>query len=170
MFARSVACATVVLLSSTALAGAAPTPLPGGANQVKAQSGVLGQTVWNGAVRLTLSEFRDATPDETAAVVPSAGRKVVVFVMKIRNGQHDPFIDLIEYTLADKDDVAVSVPTMAYTHANLNILQGAAQVQKAEVTVDQDFVPVKLIAQCVTCGSHSQFKTVRFSLPAPAAQ
>ncbi len=58
---KSTAAIIAALISSTALAGATPTPLPGGANQVKAQSGVLGKTVWNGAVRLTLSEFRDAT-------------------------------------------------------------------------------------------------------------
>jgi hypothetical protein len=156
-----VASVLLTLLTTTA-AGAAPTPLPGGANEVSAQSGVLGRAVWNGAVRMTLVYLRDATPEEAATNPPLAGKKDMAYEVKFRNGLHDDFVDLVEYTLADKDDVTVAVPPIA----ELKILQGAAAVQKGVVAVDTDFVPVKLIAQCVTCPAHSPFKTVRFTIPA----
>jgi hypothetical protein len=158
--------ALLATLLSTAVADATPTPLPGGANQMKAQSGTVGKVVWNGAVRMTLVYLRDATPDETAASPPSPGKKNIVFEMKLRNGLNQNFQELVEYTLADKDDVTVSVPTYLYTNAALNILQGGAAVQKASFPVDADFVPVKMIAVCATCSNRSPFKTVRFSIPA----
>ncbi len=152
------------LVLTTGVAQSAPTPLPGGANQVKAVSGTVGQPVWNGALRITLVDVRDATPEETAKFLPNADQKVLVFDVTLRNGTNDNFIDLIEYTFADKDDVAVHVPTSTYTHANLNIQQGAAEKQKGTFAVDKDFVPVKLLVQCTTCGAKSPFKPVRITL------
>jgi hypothetical protein len=83
----------------------------------------------------------------------------------LRNGAHTEFIDLLQYTLADKDDVAVEIPTNALKNANIHILQGAAGRQTGAVVVDKDFVPVKLIVQCLTCGDHSGFRPVRITLP-----
>jgi hypothetical protein len=84
----------------------------------------------------------------------------------LRNGVHEEFIDLLQYTLADKDDVSVEIPSNALKNANIHILQGAAGRQTGAVLVDKDFVPVKLIVQCLTCGSHSAFRPVRFTIPA----
>jgi hypothetical protein len=83
----------------------------------------------------------------------------------LKNGSHDEFTDLISYTLADKDAVSVDIPTNALLHANLHILQGGAERQSELFLVDKDFVPTKLIVQCVTCGSHSGFRAIRFTLP-----
>lgn len=146
---------------------AAPTPVPGGANQVSALSGTVGQTVFNGALRINVSVVRAATPDEVAKFLPTAGQKVLAFTVLLRNGTASNFIDLVEYTFADKDDVSVDVPTADYTHANLNIQQGAAQKQDGVFAVDKDFVPTKVIVKCVTCGAKSPFKTVRVSIPNP---
>lgn len=159
------AAAIVAALATTAAASAAPTPIPGGANQVKAVSGTVGRTIWNGAVRITISDVREATAEEAAKILPNPGQKVLTFTAVIRNGTTSPFIDLIEYTFADKDDVAVQVPTADYTHANLNILQGAAQKQVAFFPVDKDFVPAKILVVCTTCNAKSPFKPVRITIP-----
>jgi hypothetical protein len=106
----------------SAAVDAAPTPVPGGANQVSAISGTFGQTIFNGVLRVNVSEVRAATP--------------------------------------------VDVPTADYTHANLNIQQGAAQRQVGVFAVDKDFVPTKLIVKCVTCGAKT-FRTLRISIPHP---
>jgi hypothetical protein len=148
-------------------AHAAPTPIPGGANQVSAISGTVGQTVFNGVLRINVSTVRAATPDEIAKVLPNPGQKVLAFSVLLRNGTPRDFIDLVEYTFADKDDIAVSVPTADYTNANLHIQQGAAAKQDALVPVDKDFVPTKLIVKCTTCGAKSAFRTVRVSIPNP---
>jgi hypothetical protein len=85
----------------------------------------------------------------------------------LHNGAHDTFIDLLNYTLADADAVAVDIPSHEISHINPNILQGAALKQTALFLVDKDFVPVKLIVTCATCGSRSAFRPVRFTVPAP---
>jgi len=148
-------------------AGAAPTPVPGGANQVSAISGTVGQTIFNGVLRINVSNVRAATPDEIAKFLPNPTQKVLAFSVLLRNGTTSNFIDLVEYTFADKDDISVDVPTADYSHANLNIQQGAAQRQDGVFAVDKDFVPTKLIVKCVTCGAKTAFRTVRISIPNP---
>jgi hypothetical protein len=155
-------------------ASAAPTPVPGGANGVSAVSGKLGETVFNGVLRIKIVALREATDADHAELAarssdltPSADKKVLIMQSLLRNGVNDEFIDLLQYTLADKDDVSVEIPTNALKNANIHILQGAAGRQTGAVLVDKDFVPVKLIVQCLTCGSHSRFRPVRFTIPAP---
>jgi hypothetical protein len=147
--------------------GAAPTPVPGGANQVTALSGTVGQTIFNGVLRINVTTVRVATPEEAAKVLPNPGQKVLAFSVLLRNGTPRDFIDLVEYTFADKDDISVNVPTASYTHANLPIQQGAAEKQDGLFPVDKDFVPTKLIVKCTTCGANSAFRTVRLSIPNP---
>lgn len=146
-------------------ADAAPTPIPGGANQVQAISGTVGQTIFNGVLRVNVSEVRNANADEIAKVLPNPNQKVLSFTVLLRNGTPSPFIDLVEYTFADKDDITVDVPTADYTHANLHIQQGAADRQVGVFPVDKDFVPTKMIVKCATCGAHTAFRTIRLTIP-----
>jgi hypothetical protein len=146
-------------------AGAAPTPIPGGANGVTAVSGKIGETVFNGVLRIKIVTLRDGTAADASDVTPSADQKVMVMESLLRNGTHDEFTDLLKYTLADKDAVSVDIPTNALKHANLHILQGAAERQSEAFVVDKDFVPTKLIVECATCGGHSGFRPVRFTVP-----
>jgi hypothetical protein len=153
-------------------AGAAPTPVPGGANAVSAVSARLGETVFNGVLRIKIVALREATDADHAELAarssdltPTADKKVLVMQSLLRNGAHTEFIDLVRYTLADKDDVSVEIPDNALKNANIHILQGAAGRQTGAVLVDKDFVPVKLIVQCATCGDHSGFRPVRFTIP-----
>ena len=160
--------AVAVAIGAMSVAGdAAPTPVPGGANQVSAISGTVGQTIFNGVLRVNVSEVRAATPEEIAKFLPTPAQKVLSFTVLLRNGTTSNFIDLVEYTFADKDDISVDVPTADYTHANLNIQQGAAQRQVGVFAVDKDFVPTKLIVKCVTCGAKTAFRTLRISIPHP---
>ena len=99
-------------------------------------------------------------------LTPTADKKVLIMESLLRNGEHDEFTDLLRYTLANKDDVSVEIPDNSMKNANIHILQGAAGRQTGAVLVDKDFVPVKLIVQCATCGNHSGFRPVRFTIPA----
>jgi hypothetical protein len=146
-------------------AGATPTPIPGGANQVRAVSSTLGQTVFNGSLRITISGLRNATDAETKSYLPQPDQKVMAFSSLLRNGTNDEFTDLVRYTLADKDEVAVGIGDTDVHPANLHILQGAAVRQTVLFAVDKNFEPVKLIVQCATCSSHSSFRAVRFTIP-----
>lgn len=165
----SIAFAFVATFS--AAAALTPTPVPGGANQVNALSGTIGQTIFNGVLRIDVQELRDATDaDNPSQAGPLPNQKVMVMKVLLRNGAHDAFIDLLSYTLADKDDVSVDVPEHLIEHANLHILQGSAGRQSAMFPVDKDFVPVKLIVTCATCAKGSPFKAVRFTIPQSGSQ
>jgi hypothetical protein len=171
MFIR--ATSLVVALAATLLTGAnaaPPTPIPGGANALTAVAGKTGQVVFNGVLRVQITELRDATPAEAADVQsPSAGagQKLMFFSALLKNGKADTFTDLLTYTLADKDAIAVEVPSSVIKHANPSILQGAALRQSAVFAVDKDFVPVKIIVGCATCGSRSGFRPIRFTITSP---
>ena len=157
----------VFCLALTGLAsGATPTPVPGGANQVSAVSGKVGQTVFNGVLKVQITALRDATPDDhPEQALPPAGQKVMVMTVLLKNGSHSNFIDLITYTLADADGVTFEIPSYKINPTNLNIQQGAAARQTALFTVDQSYKPTKLLVQCSTCGQHTAFKSIRFSVP-----
>ena len=147
---------------------AAPTPVPGGANQVNAISGKLGETAFNGVLRIRITDFKETTDASTIKyLTPSPSQRVMVINVLLRNGTRDEFTDLLTYTLADKDDISVVIPTNTFTHANLHILQGAAERQSANFLLDRDFVPTKLIVQCSTCGARSGFRSVRFAITSP---
>jgi hypothetical protein len=58
-------------------------------------------------VPLQVVEVRDATAaDHPETMLASADQRVMVMTAVVRNGLHSNFIDLIRYSLADKDDVA----------------------------------------------------------------
>jgi len=168
MSARMILTLALCLISLTGVATAAgtPTPVPGGANQVSAISAKVGQTVFNGVLRIQVTALRDATPDDhpEQAMAP-AGQKVMVMTVLLKNGAHQDFIDLITYTLADKDEVTFEIPGYKITPSNLHIQQGAAARQTAMFTVDQNYKPTKLLVQCSTCGNSSAFKAIRFTVP-----
>jgi hypothetical protein len=90
---------------------------------------------------VALREATDAGHAELAArsgdLTPTAGKNVLVMQSLLRNGAHDEFIDLLQYTLADKDDVTVEIPSNSLKNANIHILQGAAGRQSGAVLVDK---------------------------------
>ena len=166
-FLRIAVLALVLAGTAGASAIAAPSPLPGGSNQVNAVSGKLGDTLWNGVLRFKLVEVRDATAaDHPESVVPLATQKVIVVTAIIRNGTQSTWSELVTYTLADKDDVAFLIPGNLFTPVALNIQQGASVKQSALVPIDKNFVPVKLLFQCTSCGK--SFKAFRVTLAPPS--
>ena len=103
---RVLTLATLLALAGAVQVAAAPTPVPGGANQINAISGKVGDTLWNGVLRVKVVEVRDATPaDHPESVVPLASQKVMVVTAIIRNGTTGSWGELVSYTLADKDDI-----------------------------------------------------------------
>jgi hypothetical protein len=164
MFTRTQWLAFCLMIVTVSPARAAPTPIPGGANGISAVSAKLGTTVFNGMLRVKITTLRAASADEKPDSNPTADQKVMFFESLLSNGTHDDFTDLITYTLADKDGISVQIPTNALKHANLHILQGASERQSEIFSVDKDFVPTKLIVQCATCGAHSGFRDIRFTI------
>jgi hypothetical protein len=150
-----------------AVAGsAAPTPIPGGANQLKAIDGKIGDTIFNGVLRITVQTVRDATADDhPEKMLPGPNQKVMVMTVLLRNGMHADFIDLLSYSLADAEDVVFQIPSNWVSPGNLHIIQGAAARQNAMFLVDKDYKPIKLIIQCPTCSSTTHFRSLRLAIP-----
>ena len=133
MLIRAKWLAVSLIVALLAPAGAAPTPVPGGANSVAAVAGKLGETVFNGVLRIKIVALREATDADHAELAarssdltPTADKKLLVMQSLLRNGVHADFIDLVRYTLADKDDVSVEIPDHLVNNVNLHILQAAA--------------------------------------------
>jgi hypothetical protein len=148
---------------ATFYAAAAPssTPVPGGANQIDALSGTIGQTVFNGVLRIDVQQFRPATDaDDPGRINPGSNQKVLVMNVLVRNGSHRTFIGALDYMLADKDDVTYHIGGSYIEGVDMSIVQGGSARNKAMFPVDKDFVPTKLIVQCLGCG-----KSVRFTIP-----
>jgi adenine deaminase len=165
-FAFVVAAATLMIRSAIA----APTPVPGGANQAKAVAGKLGATLFNSTIRLKLLELRAATDAESTTVAPAADKKVMVMSVLVRNGLSENFAELLRYTLADKDEVTVVIPDIDVKPNPLNIQQAASAKQRATFVVDKTFSPTKLIVACATCNAARHFRAFRIALPATSAQ
>lgn len=165
MSARLVLAVAICLVAFAGpTAGATPTPVPGGANQVSGLSGKIGQTVFNGVLRVQVTQLRDATAaDHPEQLLPSADQKVMVMTVILKNGLHDEFIDLISYTLADSSGVTFKIPSNDITPSNLDIQQGGTARQKALFIVDPSYKPVKVIVQCDSCSSSLHFKAIRFT-------
>lgn len=128
-----------------AIAPASPTPIPGGANQIKAVSGKLGQTLWNGKLRLKINTVREETAAESADGGLAADQKMILIEGTVRNGMSDSITVRPDYKLADKDDIiqANSGPPTGYQ--TLTLAPGAAGRLKYRMPVPKDFVPVKLL-------------------------
>jgi hypothetical protein len=160
-----VALACVSLAAVPAVGAPTPTPIPGGANQVTGVSGKVGDTLFNGIIRLQVVEVRDATPaDHPETMMAPADQRVMVMTTLVRNGLHQNFIDLITYSLADKDDVAYVIADHWIKPNPLNLPQGAAARQTAMFPVDKNYAPVKLLVQCATCNAQTHFVAFRVVL------
>ena len=148
----------------------APTPVPGGANQVKAVSGTVGDPMWNGVVRIKVRQLRDARPeDHPETLLPGPNQKVMVLDAMLRNGTTKQFAELLTYTLADKDDVVFEIPSQYLKPSPLVVAQGAAAHVVALFVADKGFVPVNLLIQCATCGTSTRFGSFRVKIPAAPA-
>jgi hypothetical protein len=128
-----------------ALAYSNPTPIPGGANQAKAVSGTLGQTLWNGKLRLKIDTVREETPAESADGGLAANQKMILIEGTVRNGTAESITVRPDYKLADKDDITEANGGPPTGYQTVTLAQGAAGRLKYRMPVPKDFVPIKLL-------------------------
>jgi hypothetical protein len=153
-------------MAITASAGVGATPPPGGANQISAISGHVGERIFNGVLRVTVQSVHDATPDDHPEKdLPSPDQKIIVMHVLLSNGRHETFTDLMVYTLADADNVTHQIAQPYVRPANLSIEQGASAKQTVHVPVEKDFKPVKLLVECGGCSPDMHFRSLRISIP-----
>jgi hypothetical protein len=161
----------LVLGGVAASAIAAPTPVPGGANQLTGVSGTLTQTLFNGTLRLHGMSLKDAAPADNMR--PNApGERALVFRAVVNNGTHHEDHGYFDATLADADGITVTGRPL---DSGWSIEPGAAARVVNGFSVPAGFVPTKLL---LVESAHPKARAFRITIkpgdlagppPAPSA-
>jgi hypothetical protein len=121
---------------------AAPTPMPGGSNQLKGLEGTLQSTLFNGKMRVRKMQLRLSTPDEQSS---SAGETAMTFVYLASNGTNSDRHGAFGADLVDGDGVVISGrPTSVYA-TYYSLIQGAVARGTIGFHVPSGFTPVKIV-------------------------
>jgi hypothetical protein len=174
VIARTLSSTTIAASLAAALLAptfAAPTPVPGGANQAAGVTGSLHSTLFNGQVRVRKMQITKLTQtgDEVYGEIP--GQRWIVFRALMSNGTSRPSdFQQFSASIADADCVSVDAqpdkvrPMGAVT----NIAPGGAWRENILFPIPADFKPVKIVL--VSADKH--YKAFRISVapsdvPAP---
>jgi hypothetical protein len=155
----------VLSMSSPALVNAAPTPIPGGANQLKGVSGSLASTLFNGKMRIRKMQLRAATAAEAS---PGAGQTAVTLVYLVSNGTSSARSGNFTASMVDSDGVAVNGHSTSVYSAYYSLQPGVPARGTIAFTLDSGFAPVKIL---LTDGNGPAFRInlKATDLPKPAA-
>lgn len=138
LFALSLGAATAV--------SASPTPVPGGANQAEGVPTTFGKAAFNGEVRLTPRQLRDATAADD--YIAPTGQKWVVLLATAANGTSKS-LDMQQFVAsivnADGESVAADPDKINPIGCACGIAPGAGWREKIAFLVPTDFKPVKII-------------------------
>jgi hypothetical protein len=130
----------LLLGGETTPAWAAPTPVPGGANQKAGITGTLSQVLFNGKLRLRAMSLKDPIPADNMHA-NNAGDRPLVFHAIISNGTQHEDHGFFNATLADADGITVEGRPL---DDGWGLEQGAAARIRMGFSVPAGFVPVKL--------------------------
>jgi hypothetical protein len=132
---------TLVLGGYAGTALAAPTPVPGGANQIRGVEGTFAQTLFNGTLRLKSMSLGDPKPGDSMRP-NAAGDRALVFRAIVSNGTHHENHGYFDATLADADGITVSGRPL---DSGWGLEPGTAARTSIGFSVPANFVPVKLV-------------------------
>ncbi len=159
-----------VLGGDALLADAAPTPVPGGANQTAGVSGSLSQTLFNGTLRIKSMSLKDAVPADH--INPNApGERALVFRAIVSNGIKHEDHGYFDASLADANGITIAGRPL---DSGWSLEPGAAAHVVNGFSVPRDFVPVRLV---LIESAHPKARAFRIAIhaneiapaPAPAA-
>jgi hypothetical protein len=145
MVAKSAAwlCAVLTLtLSTLAAATAAPTPMPGGANQLKGVTGTLSSTIFNGKLRFKKFVLRTSTPAEAT---PDPGGMALTLTYIVSDGIPKNIYGNVSATIADVDGVTIPGHSVGVYGAYYSMPPGAAVRGTIYFTMPAGFTPVKIL-------------------------
>jgi len=146
-----------------ARAAAAPTPIPGGANQLSGVSGSLSSTLFNGKMRIRKMQLRPSTAAEATA---SAGSSALTFVFLVSNGTNAPRSGNFSATMADSDGVTVNGHSVSVYSAYYSLQPGVPARATIYFIVPSGFTPVKIL---LTDGNGPAFRVNLKASDIPAA-
>ncbi len=122
-------------------AGAVPTPVPGGANQINGVSGTMSQTLFNGMLRLRGMSLKDPVPADNMRP-NAAGERAIVFHAIVSNGSHHENHGYFNATLADANGITVTGRPL---DSGWSLQPGTAARAATGFSVPADFVPVRMV-------------------------
>ena len=137
---RALASATFIAFAVTAsatLATAAPTPVPGGANQVAGVDGRLSGVAFNGRLRLRKMSFAASVPADHAGNLEK-----LVFHTIVSNGLHASTHGFFNATLADADGITVTGRAL---DDGWDLVPGGATRTSYGFALPEGFVPKRLV-------------------------
>lgn len=151
--------------AGSALAAPKPTLVAGGANATAGVSGTLGQTLFNGTLRLRAMSLKDAVPSDN--VHPNAaGERALVFHAIVSNGTHHENHGYFDATLADADGITVTGRPL---DDGWGLEQGAAARTSTGFSVPATFVPTKLVLRAAAAPHQRAFRITIRTIDLPAA-
>lgn len=142
---------TFTLLFALTLGGAAavsasPTPVPGGANQAEGVPTTFGKASFNGEVRVTPRQLRDANAADD--FIAPTGQKWIVLIATTANGTNKS-LDMQQFVAtivnADGESVAADPDKITPVGCACGIAPGAGWRERVAFLVPNDFKPVKII-------------------------
>ena len=137
---RTLTSATILalaLMTSAPLAGAAPTPVPGGANQVAGVGGAVSGVVFNGRLRLRKMSF--AAP---VAADHAGNLEKLVFHALVSNGLREKTHGFFNATLADAEGITVTGRPL---DDGWDLTPGGAARTAYGFALPAGFVPTRLV-------------------------
>jgi hypothetical protein len=143
---------------------AAPTPIPGGANQLKGVSGGLSSTLFNGKMRIRKMQLRAATAAEAS---PATGQTAVTFVYLVSNGTSAARSGNFTASMVDSDGVAVNGHSTNVYSAFYSLQPGVPARGMIAFVLDSGFTPVKIL---LTDGNGPAFRINVKPTDLPATQ
>ena len=139
-------CSVGALTVSGVAWAAAPTPVPGGANQAVGVAGTFGQKLFNGQVRLVPRQLRNAVDADGLSAVPS--QKWIVFTASASNGTAHAF-DMSQFiaSIADANgDTHQAQPDKVKPMGGVyGVPPGVQWQEQIFFDVPAAFVPAKIV-------------------------
>jgi hypothetical protein len=147
---------------------AAPTPIPGGANQLKGVSGGLTSTLFNGKVRIRQMALR---PSTAAEYTPAGGQRGLVFSWLVSNGTHAARTGYFAASISDADGVGIDGKAVTVYSTFYSLQPGAAARGTMQFVVPAGYTPVKILLtdQGSPSGPAFRINLKASDVPAPPA-
>lgn len=130
----------------------AATPVPGGANQIKAIEGTFNTWAFNGKIRLKVTAVVVAANQDFGFYSPKSGNQIVTLRGLLANGMSVPANPVCIAVLADADGVTYGSLLIfpervgfGTNNADVNLQPGAATRFVLSFEVPADFVAVKVL-------------------------
>jgi hypothetical protein len=121
---------------------ATPTPMPGGANQIKGVTGTLSSTIFNGTLRFKKWDLRKSTPDEQT---PDAGGLALTLTYVVLNGTSKNQYGGVSASMVDADGVVINGRPKGVYGAYFSTEPGAGARGTLLFSLPAGFVPVKIL-------------------------